>query len=308
LEKLPKVLVIILDWNGTEDTLRCLESLRQVEYGNLDVLVIDNGSVPGSADPIKHAFPEVSLIRNEQNLGFSGGNNVGLRYARDADSKYVLILNNDTTIDPQFVTELVKVAETDPRIAVVGGKVIQLEKPESLWAVYGAVNFCQQLVKVWGYDKPVEEFSSQKDVDFVVGCGMLLSMDAVADVGEFDELFFAYHDEVDWCKRARDKGYRAVYQPTAIMWHKGCASTGGFADYYNPALRYLVARNSVLYVRKHARPHEWIKFIAILAVSLPVGFLRKAPTGNFRGYLMRLRGVRAGFTGSEIPFEKLGLR
>jgi len=308
LEKSPRVLVIILNWNGTEDTLRCLESLRQVEYDNFEVLVIDNGSAPGSADPIEIAFPEVTLIRNEQNLGFSGGNNVGLRYARDTDSKYVLILNNDTAIDPQFVTELVKVAETDPRIAVVGGKVIQLEKPDRIWAVYGAVNFCQQLVKVWGYNQPVAEFSSQKEVDFVVGCGMLLSTDAVADVGEFDELFFAYHDEVDWCKRARDKGYRAVYQPTAIMWHKGCASTGGFASYYNPALRYLVARNSVLYVKKYARPHEWIKFIAILAVSLPVGFLRKAVTCNLRGYLVRLRGVWAGFTGSEIPFHKLGLR
>lgn len=308
MEKSPKVLVIILNWNGTEDTLRCLESLRQVEYDNFDVLVIDNGSVPGSTDPIKRDFPEVSLIRNEQNLGFSGGNNVGLQYARDTGPKYVLILNNDTTIDAQFVTELVKAAETDPRIAVVGGKVIQLDKPDSLWAVYGAVNFCQQLVKVWGYDKPIAEFSSQKEVDFVVGCGMLLSVDALADVGEFDERFFAYHDEVDLCKRARDKGYRVVYQPTAIMWHKGCASTGGFASYYNPALRYLVARNSVLYVKKYARLHEWIRFIAILAVSLVVGFLRKAPTGNFRGYLMRLRGVYAGFTGCEIPFEELGLR
>jgi GT2 family glycosyltransferase len=308
LEESPEVLVIILNWNGTEDTLRCLESLRQVEYDNFDVLVIDNGSVPGSTDPIKRDFPEVSLIRNEQNLGFSGGNNVGLQYARDTGPKYVLILNNDTTIDPHFVTELVKVAETDPRIAVVGGKVIQFEKPDRLWAVYGAVNFCQQLVKVWGYNKPITRFASQKDVDFVVGCGMMFSMKAVADVGEFDELFFAYHDEVDWCKRARDKGYRAVYVPGALMWHKGCASTGGFTSYYNPALRYLVARNSVLYVKKYARPHEWIKFIAILAASLPVGFLRKAVTCNLRGYRMRLRGVCAGFTGSEIPFEELGLR
>jgi len=308
LEKSPKVLVIILNWNGTEDTLRCLESLRRVEYDNFEVLVIDNDSVPGSADPIKREFPEVTLIRNEQNLGYSGGNNVGLRYARDTDSEYVLILNNDTTVDPQFLNELVKVAETDPRIAVLGGKVIQLEKPDKLWAVYGAVNFCQQLVKVWGHNKPISQFSSRKDVDFVVGCGMMLSMDAFVDVGEFDERFFAYHDEVDWCKRARDMRYRVVYVPDALMWHKGCASTGGFQDYYNPALRYLPARNSVLYVKKHARPHEWLKFVVNQVVSLPIGFLRKAPTGNFRGYLYRLRGVCAGFAGCEIPFEELGLR
>jgi len=308
LEKSPRVVVVILNWNGTEDTLRCLESFRQVEYDNFDVLVIDNGSVPGSADPVERLFPEVTLIRNERNLGYSGGNNVGLRYARNAGAKYVLIVNNDTTVDPGFISQLVKVAETDTSIAAVGAKVIQLERPDRLWAVYGAVNFCQQLVKVWGHNRPIARFSMQKDVDFIVGCGMLLSMKAVAEVGVFDERFFAYHDEVDWCKRARDKGYRVVYTPTALMWHKGCTSTGGFRDYYNPALRYLVARNSVLYVKKHARKHEWVKFIVYLAVSLPIGFFRKAPTGNVRGYLLRLRGVCAGFTGNEIPFEELGLR
>ncbi len=219
-----------------------------------------------------------------------------------------MLVNNDTTADRHFIRELVNVAETDPQIAVVGPKVMQLDAPDRIWAVYGAVNYCQQLVKVWGHNQPITRFSSQKDVEFVVGCGVMLSMKAVAEVGDFDERFFAYHDEVDWCKRARDKGYRVVYAPKALMWHKGCASTGGFESYYNPALRYLVARNSVLYAKKHARPHEWLKFMASLAVSLPVGFVRKALTGNIRGYLFRFRGVRAGFTGSEIPFEELGLR
>jgi len=308
LKESPKVLVIILNWNGTDDTLRCLDSFRKVEYDNFDILVIDNGSIPGSADPITDSFPEITLIRNEQNLGYSGGNNVGLRHARNISAAYALLANNDTTVDPQFIQELVNVAESDPRIAAVGPKVMQLDAPDRIWAVYGAVNFCQQLVKVWGYNKPVTEFSAQKDVDFVVGCGTMLSMKAATDVGEFDEQFFAYHDEVDWCKRARDKGYRVVYAPKALMWHKGCASTGGFESYYNPALRYLVARNSVLYAKKHARPHEWLKFIVSLVVSLPVGLLRKAVTGNIRGYAFRFRGVRAGFTSCEIPFEELGLR
>lgn len=307
MEKSPKVLIIVLNWNGTEDTLQCLESLRQVEYDNFDTLVIDNGSVPGTADPIKQNFPEVTLIRNEQNLGYSGGNNVGLQYARNVSAKYALLLNNDTTVDPHFISELVKVTESDPRIAAVGPKVVLFDRPDRLWAVYGAVNFNQLLVKIWGYNKPKDDFSTQKDVEFVIGCGALLSLSALDEVGEFDADFFAYHDEVDWCKRARDKGYRIVYVPTAIMWHKGSSATGGYRNYYNPR-RYLIARNSAFYVKKHATALQWAKFLGYLAATLPIGLIFRTVTGNLPGFTLRLRGFYDGFTGRDIPLKKLGLR
>lgn len=306
MSKSPKVLVVILNWNGTRDTIACLESLRHVEYDNADVLVIDNGSVPGSADPIKEQFPEVTMIRNEKNLGYSGGNNVGLQYARKIGAEYALLLNNDTTVDQVFITELLKVAETDDTIAAVGPKVLLAERPDRIWAVYGAVAFNQLLVRVWGYNRPKEDFTVQKDVEFVIGCGLLVSMKVLDNIGGFDENFFAYHDEVDWCKRARDSGYRIVYVPTALMWHKGCTSTGGYRDYYN-ARRYLIARNSVLYAKKHATRSEWIRFLGHLVITLPLGLVFRTVTGNLPGFILRLRGLYDGFRGKNPPLKELGL-
>ena len=140
----------------------------------------------------------------------------------------------------------------------------------------------------------------------MLGCAILLGRAAVEDVGGLDERFFAYHDEVDWCTRARKKGYKIILVPDARVWHAGQSSTGG--EKYASAKRYFVGRNSVLFAKKHATARQWVKFLVMFFASLPLAFLRELPRGQARGVLLKFWGFRDGVRGREPPLEKLGLR
>lgn len=118
----PKAIVVTLNWNRKEDTIECLKSLLELDYANYEIVVVDNGSMDGSAQAIRQSFPNITVIENKENLGYSLGMNTGIKYALEQGVKYVLIMNNDTVIDKGALTELVKVAESDPTIGFVTGK------------------------------------------------------------------------------------------------------------------------------------------------------------------------------------------
>ena len=120
---LPTVSIIVLNWNGKHDTVECLESLSHISYPNYEVIVVDNGSTDGSVEQFKARYPEITVIENQDNLGFAEGNNVGIRAALQEDTEYVLLLNNDTIVDPRFLDELINVAEREPRVGFAGPKI-----------------------------------------------------------------------------------------------------------------------------------------------------------------------------------------
>ena len=122
-DKYSKVTIILLNWNGKEDTIECLESLKHITYPNYEILLVDNGSTDGSVECFRERYPGMEIIENGENLGFAEGNNVGIRRAMDEGADYVLLLNNDTVVDPEFLGELVKVGESDPKIGIVGPKI-----------------------------------------------------------------------------------------------------------------------------------------------------------------------------------------
>src|SRR3989304_8553833 len=130
---LPPVYVIVLSWNGKNDTLECLASLQQLTYPNARVVVVDNASSDGTCDAIRSAFPNIELIVNNSNLRFAGGNNVGIRRSLERGAKYVLVLNNDTVVDRDFLSRLVEAAESDKKIGVVGPKIYYYDKPRRIW-------------------------------------------------------------------------------------------------------------------------------------------------------------------------------
>ncbi len=303
----PKVGLIILNWNRLDDTLECLESVAKLDYGNYETIVVDNGSRTDPVPAVERAFPSLKIIANGINLGYAGGNNVGIRYFLERGVEYVVLLNNDSIVDPTFLTELVRAAQSDPSIAALGPKVLQYDNRDRIYAVYGKAVYGHVLVKVWGWNQPRTDFADQKDVGFVVGSGMMMSAAALKKIGLLDEEFFAYHEDVDWCECARQQGMRVVYVPSALQWHKGSASTGGGAQYVSPQ-RYLLARNTVLYAKRHANIFQWIKLFCVLAAFIPAGFARRTITRELAGYRLRLGGFRDGFLGRPIPFEELGLR
>ncbi len=302
----PRVLVIVLNWNGTHDTLACLASLSALEYPNFDTLVIDNGSRVPVGPAVRHEFPNTRYIELPMNLGYAGGNNVGLRAAIAEGYAFAYVLNNDTVVDPDCLDALVRAAMS-PQVAAVGGKVLRHEDPTRLWMAYGRVTWRQSLIALegWGarddgrYDTPL-------DVEWVPGCGLLLSCAALQEIGPFDERFFAYHEDVDWCATAREHGWHVRYTPAAVLRHRGNRTLGG-PTYVSPR-KYLSARSSVLFARKHGTALQKATLAASILVTLPFVFLRRLVTGEAGGVLLKVRGWLDGWRDREPPFQELGLR
>jgi hypothetical protein len=198
------------------------------------------------------------------------------------------------------------VLDEDPRVGVVGPKVLAREDPSRLWLAWGRVTYRQSLVALDGAGVPDgPAFAAQRDVDWVAGCAMWFRAGALAAVGLLDETFFAYHEEVDWCARARVSGWRVVYSPHAVVTHTGRGTAGG-----RGAIRirkYFAARNTVLFARKHARPLERVKLACFLAASLPLQLAWNWPRGRADEVWLKVRGLRDALLGRRPPFETLGL-
>lgn len=301
----PRVLVIVLNWNGEEDTLACLESLARIAEPAFDVLVVDNGSRPSVAPAVRTRFPRVACIELPVNLGYAGGNNVGLRRALEGGYDFAYVLNNDTVVDPAFLRDAL--AATAPRVAAVGGKVVAFDDPSRLWMTYGRVTYGQSLIQLAGWGEPDRgQYDVQRDVEWVPGCGLLLSCAALREIGLFDERFFAYHEDVDWCTTAREHGWRIVYAPRSVVLHRGNRTLGGPS--YNSPRKYLSARSTVLFARKHATRLQRAKLATSIVVTLPFVFLRRLVTGEAAGVRLKVRGWLDGLRDREPPYDALGLR
>ena len=301
-----RVLVIVLDWNGADDTLACLASLAAAGHPASDTLVIDNGSRRSVAPAVRDRFPDVRCVELPVNVGYAGGNNVGLRLALAEGYDFAYVLNNDTVVEPSFLRAALDAA-ADPRVGVVGGKVLAFDDPQRLWMTYGTVDWRQSLIHLEGWGaRDTGQYDSRRDVEWVPGCALLMRREALADVGLFDEEFFAYHEDVDWCTRARARGWRVVFAPDAVVRHRGNRTLGGPA--YTSPRKYLSARSTVLFARKHGTRLQHTKLWASILVTLPFVFLRRLATGEQGGVYLKIRGWLDGLRDRQPPFDALGLR
>jgi GT2 family glycosyltransferase len=188
----PKVSIVSLNLNGYRDTRDCLESLQQVQYPNFDVIVVDNGSSDDSSARLQEEFPEAKLLRSQENLGFSGGNNLGIEHALDNGADYVLLLNNDTVVDPNFLSYLVQVGESEPRIGILGPKIFYLSEPQRIWYAGGYVKYGNGVCGHLGIDQLDQEgqFSRVEDTEFITGCAMIIKSSVFREIGLLDSKFF----------------------------------------------------------------------------------------------------------------------
>lgn len=241
----PRVLIVILCYNGVELTLECLDSLRRLDYAAAEVLVVDNASSDGTPERVHTRFPEVAVIETGANLGFAAGNNVGLRYALERGYDYALLLNNDTEVAPEFLTRLVEVAERDPAIGVVGPLITYYERPDRIWSAGGVIDWQRGTSAMRGLDEPDTGQYRVTDVDFVTGCALLCRRAVLERAGLLDERFFMYYEETEWCVRARRAGFRIVHVPEARVLHK--IPLDARAD--KPYVAYYMTRNRLLFLR-----------------------------------------------------------
>lgn len=289
----PRVVALILNWNGRSDTLACLRSLQQQTYPALIPLVVDNGSQDGSVAAIRADFPAVHLIETGANLGFCAGNNVGMTWALAQGADFVLLLNNDTWFDPAMTQELVAEAGRDPQIGLAGPKIYQAKPPTVLWSAGGRVTFWGNVTAMRGFGQADRgQYDSAADVDYLPGCGILARRQLLETVGLLDPAYFAYYEDADWAMRARRAGWIVRYVPSARMWHKGGASTGGF---YNPREKYLSGVNAVRFMRRYAHAGQWVLYLISLAAGIPWLIIRESARGRSAAVRAKIRGLVDGF-------------
>ena len=295
-----RVTAVVVHWQDLDDTRGCVASLEP----GVDVVVVDNAS----REPVGDAFAgRATSLRSPENLGYAGGANLGIRAALAAGAEVVLLLNNDARVRPGATAAACQALGADQRIAAVGPKVLARDDPSRLWLAWGEVTWRQSLVALRGAGEPDgPAWSAARDVDWIAGCAMWMRREALAAVGLLDETLFAYHEEVDWCARARAAGWRVVYWPAAVVTHAGHGGAGSAAQVR--IRKYFAARNAILYARRHGSAVQRAKHAAFLAATLPLELVHHWTHGTADEVVLKLRGIRDALAGRRPPFEELGLR
>lgn len=282
----PKIIIIILNWNGKEDTVECIKSLKYITYPNYKILIVDNASMDGSVEYFREKYPEIEIIENKENLGFAGGNNVGIQKAMESEMDYVLLLNNDTIVDPEFLTELVKVAEKNKRIGIVGPKIYQYENREKILLSGGKILFWRGCIPKGC------EVNIITDVDMISGCCMLIKKEVIETIGMLDTTYFFGWEDADYCISTKKRGYKVVCSPTGRIWHKVGASYGGhYAS--NPIVLTEGIRNQLIFISRHS---SFLQKLSSFLYMIPhiglVVFWRADSIGDIK---TRIKAIKNGF-------------
>jgi GT2 family glycosyltransferase len=256
-EATPAVGIVILTWNGKALTLACLESVVALDYALLDIIVVDNNSTDGTVESVEQAYGDnVHIIVNEENLGFSRGNNIGIRRALERGAEYVLLLNNDTTVGPNLIDGLLSVFATYPGTGVAGPKIYFASPPARIWFAGGKVSLAKGLAKHIGIrQRDLGQFDSVREVDYISGCALMARRDVFAGIGFLDPSYRAYFEDTDFCMRAKRGGFEIRYTPTAVVWHKVSSSTGG---QLSRRKIFQKLKSTLRFFGRYSSPYHWV--------------------------------------------------
>ena len=276
----------MLNWDDAPNSVACLQSMQALDYPNFKIVVVDNGSKDGSDRIISQQFPNVHLICNQSNLGFSGGMNVGIEFAMQQGADYLLLVNNDTQLDPPMLRELVQAAEAHPKAGLLAPKIYYYHDRSLIWAA-GArwVNFPPR-AKIVGFRKRDHpRYDKLGPVEFATGCVLMIRRQVVETVGGLDPIFYPiYHEDYDYSARVRKAGWEIWYVPTAKLWHKESQSqraTGRKA--------YNMGKNIVPFYLRHGEP-PWLSLYLFVTWAT----LREIVKGHLSFVKPYLTGVRDG--------------
>ncbi|MCJ7633022.1 glycosyltransferase family 2 protein [Candidatus Bathyarchaeota archaeon] len=331
----PRVFIVVLNWNAWLDTLECLESLQEIDYPNYEIIIVDNGSTDKSVEQIKNYILQVdkqsqtsrgrcTLITNDTNLGFAGGNNIGIKYSREklgfrrehgASVGYVLLLNNDTVVGKDFLKRLIWAGKNDKAIGLLGPKIYFHNDPNRIFFAGGRLNklLTRGTHKGYGESELSRDITNKEsmrsldyeEVDYVTGCCLLIKGEVIEKIGLLPEEYFLYYEDVEWNLKAQKAGYKTVLVPEARIWHKVSQSTKEGSFLY----LYYLFRNGLLLARRNGH-----SFVLLLAYIQSIYILAKQ---LFKVFVLRRKGVWEEAVSSGIidfyrnrfgEFRKKGLR
>ncbi|QDV06667.1 N-acetylglucosaminyl-diphospho-decaprenol L-rhamnosyltransferase [Planctomycetes bacterium Poly30] len=302
---------VVVNWNGElADNLRCLASLVADGVPEERICVVDNGSDNGSREGIDAAHPRLLRIDNGANLGFGEAANQGARLALEHGARAVVFINNDLWLPMGEGTlrVLVEALESDPRLGMVGPRV--LFPPDEgeggatrVWCAGGRLDFRQNLSTLLGNGQPDgPPWTETRDVDYIVGCSVLVRREVLEEVGLFRSRYFAYVEDVELGLRAREAGWGVRVVGAVRAFHAPSSATGGG---YGARRKWMQALNSVHFMREHGTPGGWVSFLAFDVATLLPLILWRSLRGEGRPALAKAKGLWDGLRGREVTAEAL---
>lgn len=252
-DKWPQVSIVILNWNNADDTLKCLDSFLRLNYSNFELIVVDNGSSDDSLQQIKNKFPSVTCVEVGKNLGYSGGNNVGIKYSmKDKKNEYILIINNDIELmNPKFLTQMIEEMRTDSKIGIIGPRVINPggRVQNTILFTPTLLNCIKESLGLRFRTKEQKDYNILQQVGAVSGVCWMIRTNVVRKVGLLDEDYFMYAEEQDYCYRVKKADWKVMYYPIDSVLHKKEHQDTNMERAYRQYI--YTRRNLVLFLRKH---------------------------------------------------------
>ena len=299
----PKVAIILLNWNEYQDTIECVLSLKDMEYDNYEILIIDNGSTNDSVAILQEKFPEVTLIKSKENLGFCEGNNVGIRHALKNGSDYLFVLNNDTVVDKHVLEFLVKAAEDNNDMCIYAPKLYFYDRQTVINSCGTSLNWLKLRPYIGECGKEDNgEFTDIVEKDLFPGAALFMKKDVIEKVGMFESELFIFHEDTDLCLRSQKAGCKNLLVPQAVVYHKTQISMGKHHFLTN----YYSIRNFLYVTREHASLRN--KFLVHLGTCvLGIKYVMKYIFGNSeekktaRGFF---EGIRDFYSGKMGKYEQ----
>jgi hypothetical protein len=285
-DSFPLVSIITVNYNHAETTLELIESLSSISYPNIEIIVVDNASEKESPQIIKEKYPRIILIESILNYGFAGGNNLGIMRAQ---GEYILLLNNDTVVEPNFLEPLVQKFQSDPNIGAISPKIRYFYKKDTFqYAGYTEINNWTIRNKTIGEnDKDIGQFDEDKETAYTHGAAMMVPMEVIKEVGMMSYEFFLYYEEADWCLRIREIGYKIMFVHNSIIYHKVSVTTGK----NSPLKTHYLTRNRLVFMRRNI---HGFKFLIALLYQLFIAIGKNGIVYLLKGDIKLARAYWSG--------------
>jgi len=294
----PNIAIILVNWNGFEYTQSCILSLLNCHYQKYKIIVVDNNSSDLSIEKLKKDFPDVKYIQNKFNIGFTGANNIGIKWALNNDFEYIALLNNDTEVEPDFLDHLLTPFEQDSLIGAVQPLILQYNRRNIVWNGGGQINynFGRFLNVNKGSNK--NHITPIHNIDWITGCCFMLKSEVINKVGLLDEFFFVYFEDADWSIRIKKYGYKLFFQPKSIVYHhegvSWISSKKNNEGYISPRTHYLNIRNHIYIIKKHKSQFNFLPTFLFQLFKVSAYVMYFTLRGRFFKLKKVFQGVRDG--------------
>lgn len=298
--------IVILNWNGLENTRRCLLSVLKISQPQISIVVVDNGSKNDEAAQLEREFgQQIAILKNLENVGYTKGANQGIQWCLGRNADFVCLLNNDTHVAPDFLEQMLVVARKSEKLGILTPKIFSSADPERIWHTGGTVSMWTAKTNGLVFAKIKKERPFYTKFDYAPGTAVLIRRQVVEQIGMLPEIYFAYMEDVEYCRKAKQAGWFLAYVPTSHVWHKGYASTGG--DAFNVIPLFLRIRNRILFIKRNGRWLHRKIFFAVHIVYCLIMTARALVPPQFALVDAIVRGLYSGYVDQRLSLERLPL-